>query len=323
MSEALLHVQDLSVDLPGPSGPVRILDHVSFTVDAGRTTGLIGESGSGKTMTALAIIGLLPVEAVTTGHIWWHAEDLVSASPRRHRQVRGREIAMIFQDPLASLNPSQTIGRQVTEIPRRDGMRRSALARTAVDLLDKVGIPDPATRIGDYPHQFSGGMRQRAMTSLALAGQPELILADEPTTALDVTVQARILNLLRHLRDAEHTSMLLVSHDLRVMSHVADDLVVMYAGRVCEEGPAREVLRRPQHPYTKALVHSVPAVNRKTAIAAPIPGSPADPAERPAGCAFHPRCPLARQRCQEERPAVREVSPGRWSACHFAEDVSA
>jgi oligopeptide/dipeptide ABC transporter ATP-binding protein len=321
-AETLLDVRDLVVDLPSHDGDVRIIDQVSFTVEAGRTTGLIGESGSGKTMTALAVIGLLPSGAAIDGHLWWRSEDLLAASPRRRRQVRGREIAMIFQDSLAGLNPSQTIGRQVTEIPRRDGMDRARLSDTATELLDRVGIPDPARRATDYPHQFSGGMRQRAMTALALAGHPQLILADEPTTALDVTVQARILAMLRRLRDEEHTAMLLVSHDLRVMSHVADDLVVMYAGRVCERGPARAVLREPRHPYTKALVDSVPAVNRKTAVAAPIPGSPADPAERPAGCAFHPRCPLARDRCREEKPEVRELSPGRWSACHFAEEVS-
>ncbi|WP_166351771.1 ABC transporter ATP-binding protein [Phytoactinopolyspora limicola] len=319
MSEPLLDVRDLDVFLPTRSGPVHVLDGVSFSVDAARTTGLIGESGSGKTMAAMAIIGLLPAGAVTRGQLWWRSEDLLAVSSRRRRQVRGREIAMIFQDPLASLNPGQTVGRQVTEIPRRDGMGRAELARTATHLLDRVGIPDPAQRTGNYPHQFSGGQRQRAMTALALAGQPQLILADEPTTALDVTVQARILDLLRHLRDTEHTAMLLVSHDLRVMAHVADDLVVMYAGRVCERGPAQAVLREPRHPYTKALVASVPAVRARTAIADPLPGSPADPAHRPAGCAFHPRCPLAVLRCRVERPTVREVAPGRWTACHLAE----
>jgi oligopeptide/dipeptide ABC transporter ATP-binding protein len=319
MSEPLLDVRDLDVFLPTPSGPVHVLDGVSFSVGAARTTGLIGESGSGKTMAAMAVIGLLPAGAVTRGHLWWRSEDLLAASARRRRQVRGREIAMIFQDPLASLNPGQTVGRQVTEIPRRDGRGRAELARIATHLLDRVGIPDAAQRTGNYPHQFSGGQRQRAMTALALAGQPQLILADEPTTALDVTVQARILDLLRHLRDTEHTAMLLVSHDLRVMAHVADDLVVMYAGRVCERGPAQTVLREPRHPYTKALVASVPAVRARTAIADPLPGSPADPAHRPPGCAFHPRCPLAVERCRMERPAVREVSPGRWTACHLAE----
>jgi peptide/nickel transport system ATP-binding protein/oligopeptide transport system ATP-binding protein len=322
MTEPLLDVRELDVLLPGPQRPLHILDRVSFTVAAGRTTGLIGESGSGKSMTASAIIGLLPGGAVTRGEVRWQGENLLTASPRRRRQVRGREIAMIFQDSLAGLNPSQPIGRQVTEIPRRDGSPRQALASTAVDLLRRVGIPDPARRASAYPHQFSGGMRQRAMTALALAGKPQLILADEPTTALDVTVQARILELLRRLREQERTAMLLVSHDLRVMAHVADDLVVMYAGRVCERGPATDVLRRPRHPYTRALVASVPAVRTRTAIADPLPGSPADPTERPSGCAFHPRCPLARDRCRVDQPAVREVAPGRWSACHFAEELA-
>jgi oligopeptide/dipeptide ABC transporter ATP-binding protein len=318
----LLEVRDLTVTLPGRPGPVRVLDGVSFTVEAGRTTGLIGESGSGKTMTAMAVIGLLPPGAVTGGQVWWRGEDLLAASPRRRRRVRGREIAMVFQDPLAALNPSQTIGRQVTEIPRRDGMARPALARAAVELLDRAGIPDAPRRAHEYPHQLSGGLRQRAMTALALAGTPQLILADEPTTSLDVTVQARILALLRGLREQAGMAMLLVSHDLRVMAHVADELVVMYAGRVCERGPARGVLRAPRHPYTRALVASVPAVRTKTAIAAPLPGSPADPAARPSGCAFHPRCPVARERCTVEVPLVRRVGDGRWSACHFAEELA-
>lgn len=320
----LLDVRGLNVVLPGPRGDVQIIDDVSFSVEAGRTTGLIGESGSGKTMTAMAIIGLLPDGAATSGQLIWQGdEDLLTATARRRRRVRGREIAMIFQDPLASLNPSQTIGRQITEIPRRDGMARGELAHTATDLLERVEIPDPAKRAGDYPHQYSGGMRQRAMTALALAGKPKLILADEPTTALDVTVQARVLNLLQILREQENTAMLLVSHDLRVMAHVADTIVVMYAGRVCERGPARDVLRKPLHPYTKALVDSVPAVRTKTSIADPLPGSPASPDERPSGCAFHPRCPLARERCRSEQPPVRELESGRFTACHFAEELMA
>jgi peptide/nickel transport system ATP-binding protein/oligopeptide transport system ATP-binding protein len=320
---ALLEVRDLDVLVPTPSGTSHIIDRVSFTIGAGRTTGLIGESGSGKTMTAMAIIGLLPKGTEMAGEILWRGtEDLLTVSPKRMRRVRGREIAMIFQDPLASLNPSQTIGRQVTEIPRRDGLGRSERGRVAADLLGRVGIPEPERRASNYPHQFSGGMRQRAMTALALAGKPDLILADEPTTALDVTVQARILALLAGLRQQEHTAMLLVSHDLRVMAHVADDIVVMYAGRVCERGPARDVLREPRHPYTKALVESVPAVHTKTAIAAPLPGAPVGPDDRPTGCAFHPRCPLAQDRCRSETPQVREIAEGRFTACHFAEELT-
>ena len=322
-AEPLLEVVGLSVDLPGAEGPVRIVDDVSFTVWAGRTTGLIGESGSGKTMTAMAIIGLLPPGASTTGQIWWKGRDLLALGERERRQVRGREIAMIFQDPLAALNPTKTIGAQVGEILRLQGANRQEAKGTAVKLLARAGIPDPEKRVGDYPHQFSGGMRQRAMVALALAGSPELILADEPTTALDVTVQARILDLLRSLREAEGMAMVLVSHDLRVMAHVADDLVVMYAGRIAERGPARQLLQRPKHPYTRALVKSVPAVTTKTAIVEPLPGAPANPRDRPSGCAFHPRCPMAQEICSSVSPPLRELTLTRRSACHFAEEVSA
>ncbi|WP_346110785.1 ABC transporter ATP-binding protein [Nonomuraea maheshkhaliensis] len=317
----LLRVEHLSIDLPGPAGPVRVVDDVSFTVAAGRTTGLIGESGSGKTMTATAIIGLLPPGAAVSGRMMWHGEDLVTMAEQDRRRLRGRGIGMIFQDPQAALDPTQTIGRQVGEILRRGGMPAKEVRRTVIDLLDRVGIPEPETRHAQYPHQYSGGLRQRAMVATALAGSPELILADEPTTALDVTVQARILALLRRVRDEEGMAMLLVSHDLRVMAHVADEVVVMYAGRICEIGSGREVLNSPAHPYTRALVVSVPAVRSKTAIAEPLPGSPASPAERPSGCPFHPRCAKAQERCASEVPRMRQVAAGRQVACHFPEET--
>ncbi|MBB5785963.1 oligopeptide/dipeptide ABC transporter ATP-binding protein [Jiangella mangrovi] len=321
--EALLQVDGLTVDLPGTRGDLRIVDGVSFDVPAGTTVGLIGESGSGKTMTANAIIGLLPDGAGTGGRLLWRGEDLLHAGAGRRRKARGHEISMIFQDPLAALNPTQRIGRQVGEILRRDGVGRGEVRRRVVELLDRAGVPDPASRAGNYPHEFSGGLRQRAMIALALAGNPSLLLADEPTTALDVTVQARILTLLHSIQQDEGLSILLVSHDLRVVANVASQVVVMYAGRVAERGPAPAVLRRPAHPYTKALVRSVPAVRTKTALADPLPGAPATPANRPAGCPFHPRCPIAQDRCRSEVPAVREVAPGRFSACHFAEEVLA
>ncbi|GAA4730308.1 ABC transporter ATP-binding protein [Phytohabitans rumicis] len=305
-----------------PAGPVRVVDGVSFDIPPATTVGLIGESGSGKTMTANAIIGLLPAGAGTAGALRWRGEDLLPAGAARRRRLRGREIAMIFQDPLAALNPTQRIGRQVGEILRRAGRPRAEVRRRVLELLDRVGIPEPERRAGDYPHEFSGGMRQRAMIALALAGSPALLLADEPTTALDVTVQARILRLLRSIQQDEGLAMLLVSHDLRVVAHVAHQVVVMYAGRVAERGPTPAVLSRPAHPYTRALVDSVPAVRTRTALAHPLPGTPATPARRPPGCAFHPRCPLARDRCRTEQPQARQVAPGRWSACHFAEEVS-
>jgi oligopeptide/dipeptide ABC transporter ATP-binding protein len=320
-TDRLLEVDGLVVDLPSPDGAVRVVDGLSFDIRPATTVGLIGESGSGKTMTANAVIGLLPDGAATGGELRWRGEDLLRVDAARRRRVRGREIAMIFQDPLAALNPTQTIGRQVGEILRRAGQRRDEVRRRVVELLDRAGIPDPARRLRDYPHEFSGGMRQRAMIALALAGSPALLLADEPTTALDVTVQARILRLLRTVQHDEGLAMLLVSHDLRVVAHVAHQVVVMYAGRIAERGPTAAVLRRPAHPYTRALVDSVPAVRTRTALAHPLPGTPATPANRPQGCAFHPRCPLARDRCRTEQPDARPIAPDRWTACHFAEEL--
>ncbi|GLY88130.1 ABC transporter ATP-binding protein [Actinoallomurus iriomotensis] len=319
--DVLLRVAGLSVDLPGQDGPVRIIDDVSFDVRAGTTVGLIGETGSGKTMTAMSIIGLLPEDATVTGSIEFEGIDLVTAGQARLRSLRGHEISMIFQDPMASLNPTQRVGRQVGEVLRRSGVPRAEARSRAVEMLERVGIPEPARRARAYPHELSGGLRQRAMIAMAMIAHPSLVLADEPTTALDVTVQARVLDLLRRLQTEENAAMLLVSHDLRVMSHVAHDLVVMYAGRVAERGAASAVLRRPAHPYTRALVRSVPAVRTKTAIADPLPGTSVTPARRPSGCPFHPRCPIAVDRCRTEIPPLREVAPDRWSACHEAERV--
>ncbi|WP_053171454.1 ABC transporter ATP-binding protein [Streptomyces sp. SBT349] len=233
---SLLRIDGLTVDLPGTP---RVVDGVSFGIGEGRTVGLIGESGSGKTMTARAVIGLLPEGGEAGGRLEWRGEDLLRADAARRRAARGREIAMIFQDPLAALNPTQRIGRQVGEILRRAGRPRAEVERRVVELLTLAGVPEPAARARRYPHELSGGLRQRAMIALALAGSPALLLADEPTTALDVTVQARILRLLRSVQRAEGLAMLLVSHDLRVVAHTADEVVVMYAGRVAERGGAR------------------------------------------------------------------------------------
>ncbi|WP_454855418.1 ABC transporter ATP-binding protein [Promicromonospora soli] len=316
-----LRVRDLRIALPGARGMAHVVDGVSFDVAEGRTTGLIGESGSGKSLTAMALVGLIPDTGVASGQVLLGDEDLLRAGRARMQQVRGGVISVVFQDPSTALNPTMTIGDQVGEILRNRGASRSQARERAAQLLEHVGIPDAANRVGAYPHEFSGGMRQRAMIALALAGRPRFVLADEPTTALDVTVQARILDLLARLRVEDNLSMLLVSHDLRVMSHVADDLVVMYAGRVCERGRAKVVLNRPLHPYTDALVRSVPSVRVRTAIAEPLPGSPANPFDRPAGCPFNPRCPRAEDRCRTEVPALREIVPGRFSACHFAEEL--
>ncbi len=298
-----------------------LLDDVALAIAPGESVGLIGETGSGKTLTARSVIGLLPPAMSITGSIRWRGEELLTAPPARLRELRGREIAMIFQDPLSSFNPTQRIGRQIGEVLRRRGVPPAEVTARTVEMMDRVGIPDPDRRRRSYPHEFSGGLRQRAMIAMAMIARPALILADEPTTALDVTVQARVLEVLRELRAEEGAAMLYVSHDLRVVSHVTDSVLVMYAGSVVERGPAAQALRRPAHPYTEALVASVPAVRTKTAIADPLPGAPASPADRPSGCPFRTRCARAFDRCDTERPALREVGPGRWSACHVAEEV--
>jgi len=319
--DTLLRVRDLVVE----AGPLRILDGVALDVAAGRTLGVVGESGSGKTMTANAVLGLLPAGlSVVSGSIEFGGTELVGLPESRRRAFRGSDVAMVFQDPLAALNPVQPVGRQVSEVARRrEGLSRAAAGRLAVELLDRVGVPDPAQRARAYPHQLSGGLRQRAVIAMALAGRPRLILADEPTTALDVSVQGRILGLLAKIQAEDGVSVLLISHDLRVMAHAAQRVAVMYAGRVVEEGATRQLLRAPRHPYTAALVRSVPAVHTRSALVAPIPGNPPSLAALPFGCRFHPRCPLAVERCRVEQPALREVGPERLSACHRAEEVSA
>ncbi|WP_198165933.1 ABC transporter ATP-binding protein [Agromyces laixinhei] len=316
--ENLLTIRDLVVELPGGT---RIIDGVDLDVRRGGTTGLIGESGSGKSMLGTAVMGLLPESMTARGTLSFEQLSLLDLPEPRWRALRGGAMAMIFQDPLTALNPSQRIGKQVGEIPRRRGVRGARWRERVLDLLDRAGIPRAAERANAYPHQLSGGLRQRAVIAMALSGEPRLIIADEPTTALDVTVQTRILDLLGTLQRESDLAMLFISHDLRVVSHIADDLVVLYAGRVAEAGPARAVLNRPLHPYTRGLAASIPSVHAASEVAAPLPGTAASPANRPSGCAFHPRCPLARERCRIEVPESREIVPGRRSACHFAEEL--
>ncbi len=320
-----LRVDDLRVRFDTADGVVRAVDGVSFAVPRGRTLGIVGESGSGKSVTALAVLGLHdPRRGTVTGTISVGGRQLVGLPEDRVRRLRGRDVAMIFQDPLSALHPYYSVGRQIAEAYRvhhpRAG-RRAARAR-AVEMLDRVGIPQPARRYDQYPHEFSGGMRQRAMIAMALVNDPALVIADEPTTALDVTVQAQILDLLADLQAEFRTAIVLITHDLGVVAQVADDVLVMYAGRVVERGSVTQVLRRPQHPYTWGLLSSVPSLHGDPdADLVPIPGNPPSLIDLPAGCAFHPRCRYAGDRSRAEVPQlVPAGADGHLVACHLPAD---
>ncbi|MFB4319344.1 ABC transporter ATP-binding protein [Actinomadura sp. 21ATH] len=295
---------------------------VSLTLRRGRVLALVGESGSGKSLTSLALIGLLPPgAAVTAGTVAIGGEDTAGFGERRWREVRGRRVAMVFQDPMAALNPGLSVGRQVAEpFRRRLGDDRRTARAKAVALMEEVGIADADARYGAYPHEFSGGMRQRAVIAMALALGPEVLLADEPTTALDVTVQAQILRLLARRQREADLATLLVSHDLGVVARLAQDVAVMYAGRVVEQGPLDTVYTRPAHPYTLGLLEAVPGAGDERLR--PIPGLPPDPRRPPGGCAFHPRCPFATEVCRTGDPPLEPLGDGRSAACHHTAEVT-
>jgi oligopeptide transport system ATP-binding protein len=313
---ALLTVEDLSVTLPGPEGPLTIVDGVTYSVEPGTVFGVAGESGSGKTISALALLGLLPLGATVEGKALYDGRNLLALSKRELRDVRGREIAMVFQDPLTALHPMMSIGRQLSEHMRRHlGLSRQAARRRAGDLLGDVRIPDPAGALNAFPHQFSGGMRQRIAIAMALACEPKLLIADEPTTALDVTVQAGILRLLDDLRERMGLSVILITHDLGVMSSIAKTITVFYAGRVVEYGASSGVLRRPRHPYTRALLAALPHPETTgTVPLVSIPGSPPAAGRFPSGCSFRPRCAYAIESCTTDEPPLVERD-GRRFAC--------
>ncbi len=324
MPEPLLEVAGLCIDFRTPGGLVRAVDDVSFGVAAGEIVGLVGESGSGKTLTVMAAMGLVnDPNAIVTGSIRYRGRELVGASARTLRAVRGRQVAMVFQDPMSAMNPVHTVGWQVSEQIRAHLPLSRVQARArATDLLGRMGVPAPAQAYGRYPHQLSGGLRQRAMIAMALSCDPSLLIADEPTTALDVTVQAQILALLRGLRQESGSGILLITHDLGVVAELADRVLVMYAGRLVERGPAASVLAHPAHPYTQGLLASIPPMHgpRPHRLAA-IPGTPPAPAERPPGCAFQPRCPRRFARCAQ-RPELFAAGL-QDAACFLAEGAPA
>jgi peptide/nickel transport system ATP-binding protein len=324
MPDALLEVEDLHIRFPSQDGLVQAVDGVSFRLERGRTLGIVGESGSGKSVTSLGIMGLHHgSRAQITGHIRLDGEDLVTASPSRVRELRGLKMAMIFQDPLSSMHPYYTVGNQIIEAYRiHNDVSKKAARQHAIDLLGRVGIPTPKTRVDDYPHQFSGGMRQRAMIAMALSCDPGLLIADEPTTALDVTVQAQILDLISSLQDEFGSAVIIITHDLGVVAELSDEILVMYAGRVAEYGPAADIFGRPGHPYTWGLLSSMPRLDRdRTTRLIPIPGTPPSLIKVPSGCPFHPRCrytDLTEGRCPTEVPPLRELAtPGHEAACHL------
>ena len=320
---ALLEVKDLTVHFETDDGLVKAVDGVSYSVDRGQTLGIVGESGSGKSVSSLTVMGLTRARnARISGTVRFNGKDLLQATEPELRKVRGNDIAMIFQDPLSSLHPLFRVGDQLAEAIRahHDVSRRASRARAA-ELLAMVEIPDPARRADAYPHEFSGGMRQRAMIAMALANDPDLLIADEPTTALDVTVQAQILDLILDLQAEFDSAVMLITHDLGVVAEVADDILVMYAGRGVEYGPATDVFSAPAHPYTWGLLESVPRFDKeRQGRLVPIPGSPPSLLAPPPGCPFHPRCryrELTGGLAETERPELHDVGPGHRVACHL------
>ncbi|GAB3448950.1 ABC transporter ATP-binding protein [Phycicoccus ginsengisoli] len=321
--DAFLSVRDLQVHFPTDDGLVRSVDGLSFDLARGRTLGIVGESGSGKSVTSMSIMGLHdPDSVVMHGSILLGGTELVGASRELVRSLRGKRMAMIFQDPLSAMHPFYTVGAQIIEAYRVHNDVTKAVARKhAIEMLGRVGIPQPARRVDDYPHQFSGGMRQRAMIAMALSCDPDLLIADEPTTALDVTVQAQILDLIRDLQAEFNSAVIIITHDLGVVAELADDILVMYAGRSVEYATADAVFNHPQHPYTWGLLGSMPRLDRETTERLlPIPGTPPSLISVPPGCPFHPRCRF-RDRvgaaCSTERPAFREVETDHHIACHL------
>jgi oligopeptide transport system ATP-binding protein len=324
MTDHLLEVKDLKLYFYTRDGAVKAVDGVSFTLERGETLGVVGESGSGKSVTALTLMRLVPMPPgkIEGGDAIFDGRSLVTMSVDEMRQIRGNRIAMIFQDPMTSLNPVYRIGVQVAEpLMLHKGMSRDQAKTRAVELLELVGIPNAAARARDYPHQFSGGMRQRAMIAMALACDPDILIADEPTTALDVTIQAQIIELMQELQQRTGSAIIMVTHDLGVVADMADRILVMYAGRMVEYGTTDEIFYKPLHPYTWGLMDSIPTNDlTQKAELCPIKGQPPSLVNVPSGCAFHPRCPYALQRCVTEEPLYHLVEGSHGAACHFAGD---
>jgi oligopeptide transport system ATP-binding protein len=324
-SGRLLEVEDLRVEFRTRDGVAKVINGVTYHVDAGETVAVLGESGSGKSVTAQAIMGILdtPPGFVTGGQIRFHGEDMLAMNPEQRRRIRGHGIAMVFQDALSALNPVFTVGFQIGEQFRvRLGLSRKDAKKRAIEMLDQVKIPHAQQRVNEYPHQFSGGMRQRVMIAMSLALDPEVLIADEPTTALDVTVQAQIMDLLADLQRERRMGLILITHDLGVVADVADRIAVMYAGRIVEEATVYELYAKPAHPYTIGLLQSIPRLDEKGQELRTIKGLPPNLMRIPSGCPFHPRCPMrVDEICIPKVPPLLKLSASRASACHFAEEL--
>ncbi|PLV62288.1 dipeptide ABC transporter ATP-binding protein [Erwinia sp. E602] len=318
---ALLTVNQLSVHFGDEKAPFRAVDRISYQVEQGQVVGIVGESGSGKSVSSLAIMGLIDYPGrVMAEQLVFNQRDLQRISEKERRQLVGSEVAMIFQDPMTSLNPCYTVGFQIMEaIKVHQGGNRRTRRQRAIDLLTQVGIPDPASRLDVYPHQLSGGMSQRVMIAMAIACRPKLLIADEPTTALDVTIQAQIIELLLDLQRQENMALILITHDLALVAEAAQHIIVMYAGQVVETGPAAQLFKAPRHPYTQALLRALPEFSSDKARLASLPGVVPGKYDRPDGCLLNPRCPYATQRCRTEEPAMHERA-GRYAKCHFPLD---
>ncbi|MGZ4757892.1 MAG: ABC transporter ATP-binding protein [Acidimicrobiales bacterium] len=327
-SKTLLSVDDLAIRFKTEDGLVQAVNGVTFDIERGEVFSVVGESGSGKSVTAMSILGLLPTPPadIYRGSIIWRGENLLEASPERMQEVRGGEIAMIFQDPLTALNPVLTVGRQVGEMVQvHEGLSKKDARAKAIEMLDLVGIPQPESRVDMHPHEFSGGMRQRAMIAMAISCNPDLLIADEPTTALDVTVQAQVLEVLLGIKDRIDSAIMLITHDLGVVAGVADDVMVMYTGRQVERGTVDEIFYKSSHPYTQGLMQSLPRIEGDDQPLNPIGGQPPSMINLPTGCSFHPRCRFVRPgACIEDVPILRTVDSQteHESSCHYAREFS-
>ncbi|GAA1172401.1 ABC transporter ATP-binding protein [Nesterenkonia xinjiangensis] len=320
----LLEVKDLHVEFRTKAGVAQAINGLNFTLNAGETLAILGESGSGKSVTAQTIMGILdmPPGHIAGGEILYRGEDLLTMPAEKRRRLRGTDISMIFQDALSSLNPVLPVGWQIAEMFRvHRGMKRRAAREKAIEMMRRVGIPAAEERVGDFPHQFSGGMRQRIMIAMAISLDPDVLIADEPTTALDVTVQAQVMRLLNDLQVEHNMGLILITHDLGVVADVADKIAVMYAGRVMEAADVFEIYRQPAHPYTRGLLESIPRIDGEDERLKAIPGLPPMLTDMPPGCPFNPRCEFATDLCRSERPELREITRGHTSACHHAEKI--